>query len=235
MSFEKDKNEEKYQDNKLNLYRYVPVYRLIEIFSTKQIALLRTDMWQDKDPFEGFLYEHCVKDNKNWKQLRINRDNLYCLCFSLATEQDQIWRSYTPEKNGVMIKINATELVQSLKIGYLLGDIKYKNIDDVKELINETTANEKPAEKDLLELFLCKRLGFKYDREIRLMTIDFEETNAVKKIPFDPKTLIREIIFDPRMDDFSYEEHKEYITGKFSYDERRIEKSGLYSPGKVFL
>ena len=216
---------------KPQVYRYVPIYRLVEIFETKKFPLMKLNMWED--PFEGYLF-------KRWKELNqkpefINLDStLFSVCLSREMEKDLFWRSYTPDKNGVRIKIDIKKFAESLNDNYLLGEVSYKNIKDIKTIISNLENNTQEISKDdLLKLFLYKRLAFKYDKEIRLITIDSNCAQNVLKISFDPYEMITDIMFDPRMNEYSYNLYEDVIKNKYKFN-KRVHKSKLYNPEEQF-
>jgi len=71
-----------------NLFRYVPVYRLLEILALNKLTLMKTSKWED--PFEGYLFDYCVREFPQWRESRDLKAALFCLCLSRDREKDQI-------------------------------------------------------------------------------------------------------------------------------------------------
>ena len=157
---------------------------------------MKIKMWDD--PFEGFLFNRW-SDKNNSKEFEGLSTNLFCVCLSEEREKDQFWRSYTPNMDGVRIKINIKELSNYLKGKFYLGEIPYKNIPDIKSIIKEIDEKKFSTTEELMELFLFKRLAFQHDKEVRLLNPDFGSTDDVKKVDFDPYKVVNNLMFDPRM------------------------------------
>ena len=226
----------KYLDSSLKnsnkIYRYIPVYRLLEILSLNKLTFMKTNMWED--PFEGYLYDYCVNEFSQWEKFSNLKTTVFCLCFSSDSEKDQIWRSYTPNRDGVRMKMNLAALESSLGDDYIVGKVHYRANNNIKKLLREYKDDTEPSEEKLIKLFFLKRKAFKNDKEVRLITTDSLITGDVKSIDVDAKGMIREVMFDPRMDDGLYASYRSLLKSK-AYDFKgKVHKSKLYSPTKVF-
>lgn len=225
----------KYLDSSLknsNIYRYIPLYRLLEILSLNKLTFMKTDMWED--PFEGFLFDYCISKFSQWKEFSNLKTAVFCLCFSSDSEKDQIWRSYTPNRDGVRMKMNLAALESSLGDDYILGKVHYRVANSIKKLLRQYGDDAEPSKEKLLKLFFLKRKAFKNDMEVRLITTDSLTAGDVKSIDVDARDLIREVMFDPRMDDGLYDSYRSLLKSK-TYDFKgKVHKSKLYSPTKVF-
>jgi hypothetical protein len=206
----------KYLDSSLKnsnkIYRYIPVYRLLEILSLNKLALMKTNMWED--PFEGFLYDYCVSNFSQWERFSNLKTTVFCLCFSSDSEKDQIWRSYTPIRDGVRMKMDLAALESSFGEEYILGKAHYKTVNNIKRLLFKYRDDAKPSKEKLLRLFFFKRKAFKNDMEVRLITADSLITGDVKSIDVDAKGMIREVMFDPRIDDGLYPSYRSLLKSK---------------------
>jgi len=69
---------------------------------------MKTSKWED--PFEGFLFDYCVREFSQWHKFSDLKTALFCLCLSTDSEKDQIWRAYTPNRDGVRMKLNLSAL-----------------------------------------------------------------------------------------------------------------------------
>jgi len=226
----------KYLDSSLKnsnkIYRYIPVYRLLEILSLNKLTFMKTNMWED--PFEGFLYNYCVNEFSQWEKFSNLKTTVFCLCFSSDSEKDQIWRSYTPNRDGVRMKMNLVALESSLGDEYILGKVHYKTVNIIKRLLRKYRNDAKPCKEKLLKLFFLKRKSFENDVEVRLITTDSLITGDVKSIDVNAKGMIKEVMFDPRMDDGLFASYRSLLKSK-AYDFKgKVHKSKLYSPAKVF-
>ena len=65
----------------------------------------------------------------------------------------------------------------------------------LEELLKQNNLDE----ERLMNLFFYKLLGFQNDKEIRLLTIDHNNYGDVNNISIDAFSIIKDIMFDPRM------------------------------------
>ena len=211
------------------LYRYMPYTRYLAIISDDQVGMPRTTMWED--PFEGFLFQQYVQRWPACQHQHLS-SSLYCLCFSTDMEKDQIWRSYTPARDGVRIRTTVAELASVLDDGFVLGEVRYKNRTHMRAVHDEALCDaNRPIEK-LRDLFLYKLLGFQHDREVRLLTIDASLGEDVKNVPIDACSLFSHVMCDPRMDTSTFDRCKDEIENVFARKGQsvRVTQSTLYDP-----
>ena len=215
-----------------NLYRYVPLHRLLEVLSLNKLTFMKTSKWED--PFEGFLFDYCVREFPQWHLFSGLKTSLFCLCLSTDTEKDQIWRAYTPNSDGVRMKLNLSALEPFLGPDYILGNVCYRVVSTIKKLLREYRDEQAPCEDKLLKLFFFKRKAFKSDQEVRMITTDASATGDVKSVEIDARAVIGEIMFDPRMDGKLYSSYKDLLKSDAYRFPGKIHQSELYSPAKVF-
>lgn len=221
-----------FKNKERDIYRYIPLYRLLEILSLNKLTFMRTNLWEDT--FEGFLFDYCVNNFPQWKEFSDLKATIFCLCLSNDSEKDQIWRSYSPNRDGVRMKVNLDALESSLDDNYILGRVHYRHTRVIKNLLCEYKEDKSPSEGKLIKLFFIKRKQFENDREVRLMTTDSSTKSDIKSIDIDAKGMIKEVMFDPRMDDGLYAGYRRLIKSKvYGFDEK-VHHSKLYSPTKVF-
>ncbi len=211
------------------LYRYMPFNRYLAIISDDRVGMLRTTMWED--PFEGFLFRQYVQRWPACQHQHLS-SSLYCLCFSSDMEKDQIWRSYTPDCDGVRIRTTVAELASVLDDGFTLGKVCYLNRKKMRALHDEALRVASRPIGELRDLFLYKLLGFQHDREVRLLTIDACLDKDVKNVSLDACTLFSDVMCDPRMKTSTFDRCKEEIENVFARKGRsvRVTQSTLYDP-----
>lgn len=214
------------------IYRYMPVHRLIDMLSTNHLFMLKTTMWDD--PFEGFLFERYIRRYPCSPHRKL-REFLYCLCLSQDTETDQLWKSYTPEKNGVCIRVAVDKLKIALDDRFVLASVEYKNTTAMRKVLEEHLRNDSQTEEKLRDLFFYKLLGFHTDKEVRLLTIDPANEGSIKNVKIDTCEIIDDIMWDPRMPECLceiYEESIEKINRSRDCNLPKPHKSTLYDPKK---
>lgn len=220
-----------------NIYRVFSVDRLFEIFNSKQLTLVRPELWDD--PFENVIM-NSTGELESGELFSIDfRDNFYGQCWTYTNESDAIWRIYAPKKDGVRVRTTPRKLLKSLydqsdkfrDIHCFIGKVDYYN----KKSLNGMLNNSKIISSWLLDstgaghakTLLFKRNAFKHENEVRIL---YNGNKKIKgdlfKYSIDPFDLIEDIVFDPRMD---YKKFKKYKSDlKKQGFEGRIVKSNLY-------
>ena len=216
-------------DGSMRIYRYMPYARYLAMISDDQIGMPRWTKW--KDPFEGFLFQQYLKRWPNCQHAHLST-SLYCLCFSTDMEKDLIWRSYTPDCDGVRIRTTVGELASVLDDRFVLGKVSYKNQSDMKAIHDDAVRNSDLPIETLRDLFLYKLLGFEHDREMRLLTIDASLAEDIKNVPIDACSLFSHVMCDPRMDTTTFRRYKEEIEIAFAQKGQsvKVTQSTLYDP-----
>ena len=208
------------------IYRYMPVHRLWQVLATKRLYFMRNSKWDD--PFEGFLVkQYCTINNKDYGHLNANK---FFLCCCRIEERDHLWQNYTPNKDGVLVKLNTKGLL-ALESSIQYHPIKYPKRDEIKELLDQI--NKKQFQRDhILSLFFIKRFAFEPEKEIRFLLEDSTVKDDTVGVEIEPKRIIMNVLFDPRMDHDTYEYHREFIQDRFGIS--NISHSSLYDPERCF-
>ncbi len=208
------------------VYRYMPVHRLWQILSTARLYFLRNSKWDD--PFEGFLLrKYCKTMKKNFTLLNAEK---YFLCCTTKRERDHFWRNYTPNKDGVSIKLNL-DVLRASDPRILCQTIEYPERSVIQELLRQITNGKWPS-SDVTKLLFIKRFAFRDEGEFRLMIQDKSNRDEVLAIDVEPGRIIERILFDPRMDPDTFKVHREFIHDRFGG--YAVAHSQLYNPERSF-
>lgn len=231
-------------DMKQSVYRVFPINRLLQLFKEKKNTLVKPSMWDD--PFENVLLQQQAKTKEGIPvSFRPVREQFYGQCWTLNQEKtDALWRIYSPNKDGVRVKTTLQKLwdsfyneeVVSAYLSYFIGKIEYAEETEIKKFF-ENSDNVKamlfpdPSGKTLVQSLLIKRKEFEHENEVRLIyrTKDTSHNtgNNIFQYPFNPNSIIDELLFDPRFDTSLYEHFKECLGTKMSFT-GTISKSSLY-------
>lgn len=193
------------------VYRIFGIERLLSIFDTKLLTLVKPKKWDD--PFENFILKS--------KASFINGENvtfgfanhIFGQCWSLHKETDAMWRIYSHEKNGVKVKSTSKKLRESLaskvenpELSAFIGKVLYKNEKELTSMTQDRTRMQHKifdtSGRGHAEALLFKRKEFTHEKEVRLI-YSGKEADAASDIfsyEINPYELIEEIVFDPRMD-----------------------------------
>lgn len=219
------------------VYRFIPVYRLFDILSRNELFFLRTSKWDD--PFESYLFDKFVSDtNSEYYHLQKHvalKQKLFFLCCSQVFETDHMWKIFTPDKNGVRIRMQLRD-ISSLGTkthgDIYIGKVQYKLKKSIRNLIKEYKDPQKNI-VNLLRLFFVKRTAYKTEKEIRVVLYkNIDTASDVASIPFHGHK-IEEVMFDPRMDKAVFEKYKDHLKTIFQFP-NKIFQSSLYDPERVF-
>ncbi len=191
------------------------------------------------DLFEGWLFEklfeECSKKHQCWAEHKEFERKIFFLCLSSDSETDQIWKTYTPHALGVCIKLDVSKLKEKFDDSFILGSVKYRTIGTIqKELINQYSSLENITKEEMIDLFYWKMKGFKTDNEIRLSIIGEKNKDDTYYVDFDYHYLIESFLFDPRMEETTFESFRLVLTDQFGIDNKKIKHSTLHRPWDRF-
>jgi hypothetical protein len=226
------------------IYRIFSFDRLEEIFSERKLALVKPAMWDD--PFENFILKSTVHLGNGLEATIDYRNSFYGQCWSLSSENDGMWRIYSPTKDGVKVKTTIRKLFSPLfsltseyddlnnrtySLSTFIGRVQYKSERTLtKMLTNQILMNQKlfdSSGRGQASSFMFKRNEFKHEQEIRIVhNAQGDNESNVFKYDVDPALLFDEIIFDPRMDESTYSNRRNVILG-WGYP-NKIDQSNLY-------
>lgn len=181
------------------LYKYMSLAQFLSWVETNKTHLTNINSWPDK--WEAALYKmpHIIKDRQAKQSLAKLYRQMYGQSWSLNPESDALWRIYSPQQEGVLIQTRANRFKQLNQINYgLLGKVKYyADLTELKKIAD--TMNEYGG----LSGGLLKRAAFKYENEVRLITLaqhipTVKAEGSYINIELDPRGFIEQIIIDPR-------------------------------------
>jgi hypothetical protein len=226
-------------DYDIPLYRVFKIEHLLQVFTTGKLTLVKPSRWDD--PFENFL----MKAEANLKRQGVDsnihhyRDEYYGQCWTTnGKENDALWRIYSPDKNGVRVKVPLENLgksffnyhSQNCRESCFLGKVAYLRQRELLEMItnkNDNLDKDKMPLKQARSLFV-KRKEFEHENEFRLVYHHKLTNNEdLYKFDFDPLEHFSQLVFDPRMDENCYSAFKDFLV-KLKYPSGLITKSKLY-------
>ena len=248
MNYIKKTKQSIFEENYINLAEHEfsrPIYRIfnlsyfMESFVTKTLVLSKPKSWDD--PFENLFMNSPIIDKQENFLFMESRNDFFAQCWTLNSENDAMWRIYSQNKNGIKVRTTINKLFNALynslihnenrDFSCFIGKVKYYT---KSEMLNFITKNEidgypilSASGKNLSRTLLIKRLEFEHENEIRII---FDSGNSVSgdifRFIINPYDLFDEIVFDPRMDFFTYEALRSFILGmKYT---NNVSQSDLY-------
>lgn len=195
------------------LYRYITLSQFITMVESQTTYLTKLTQWDDtwEAPTGKIPTQH--ESGKIEYPIYSYEEDLFGQCWSLDRESDALWRIYSPNKEGIVIKTTAQnfQLYKDIKFGVLAPIVYYKNL--VETLIE---LNDSGQYRRYTGGFL-KREEFKYEQEARLLVLNNEKLLGSKhegtshiKFEVDPFSFIEEIIIDPRASSWYVETIRNY-------------------------
>lgn len=216
----------------------MPVHRVKELFENKELVFLKPEAW--KDPFENYLSKVSFIDSNGETHHIDYLNKVYGQCYSLGTETSLMWDAYTPNKDGVRIKIERDKLISHLlsQKQYHAKSFKYDKVTYIRygDLITKMNNDKdliklyKNQNSKLLDFFFEKRYEYRDEREFRIMydaNNDYNNYGKLLRIKISVPDLIDSVRFDPKMSEKECEELKAYFKNK-GMDGRKIQRSLLY-------
>jgi len=96
------------------IYRIMPIHRLLEAFDIEKLTLVKPEKWDD--PFENLLLKGTA-ETAGGELLDFSsiRDSVYGQCWTLHKETDAMWRIYSQDKQGAKVKTTIRKLLTALQ------------------------------------------------------------------------------------------------------------------------
>jgi hypothetical protein len=228
-----------------SIYRIFSVERLLELFATRKLTLVKPAMWDD--PFENFILKSKALFENGEKVSLGYSDSIFGQCWSLNEETDAMWRIYSPLKNGVKVRSTSRKLREVLSsdvhlpdISAFVGVVKYRTEQSLLRMTNDRARMNRKIfstnGQGQAETLLFKRDGFSHEKEVRLIYFDNCDANAKNKIfnfNIDPFDLIDEIKLDPRMNQDLANVYIQHFKGLGFNGE--VSRSGFYELPEITL
>jgi hypothetical protein len=223
-------------DLDIEIYRVMPIQRLLEILSNKKLVLVSPDKWDD--PFENLLLKSLASLPSGGvvDLIRQKNNSVYGQCWTLHKETDAMWRIYSADKQGVKVKTTVRKLLdvainsqpQPNSNLYLLGLVEYPRTQ--KELIKKLKSllSQRTGERNIAESLLYKRHEFNHEKEVRLIYTGSDSASSIHSIDVDPFELFEEIVFDPRLNRHIYEAYAKAVAD--SGFRKSVRQSVMYRP-----
>jgi Protein of unknown function (DUF2971) len=217
------------------IYRVFTLERLLAACTTKRNTLVKPKKWDD--PFENFVLTQAIKANPSHPSIGV-KERFYGQCWSRERESDAMWRIYSPGKEGVKVRTTIGKLLTSLNVakkkpqGFgFIGRVEYrdskkllKNLQDEQWLGQELQDASSQARS-----LLFKRTEFKHEKEVRLLYLaQHSDPSDIFAYSWEPRNVIDEIEFDPRISDHLLEAYKQYVSKTLKFG-TRVKKSKLYT------
>jgi hypothetical protein len=226
-------------DDKMDreIYRIMPIDRLLQIFEVKKLTLVKPKLWDD--PFENMLLKGVGKtSNGELVDFLPLRDSVYGQCWTLHQETDAMWRIYSNDKQGAKVKTTIRKLLNALqttegrsaKVTCFIGEVQYAKTQ--KELVSRLSQINllNTDGSGIPESLIHKRNEFSHEKEVRLIYTG-GGTSDIHHFTIDPHYLFDEVVFDPRINDYLFDAYKTALV-KNNYS-KSIRKSVMYQPPKA--
>ena len=201
-------------DDVNKLWRVFRPEYLVKDLMNRQLTLVRPSTWDD--PFENFL-EKCRFRLTTGEQVDASPilRRFFGQCWTTSErETDATWRIYSPEKDGVRVRVSMPHLIGSMwdpsdrfaALKYFIGRVGYVSSAYIDIALKHTPTAPLTGGggRNLVQTLLIKRLEFEHEQEARLLFYDAEDQfqgRSLWSVPVDPAVLFEEAVFDPRMPD----------------------------------
>lgn len=168
------------------------------------------------------------------------RDIFGFSCWSKApVDHAGLWDLYTDKKNAVAISSTPRSIIKSLiaddfvKKSLLIGSVEYidyesENYVYLSNPVYRFSGHGLPIDKDLIVPYLYKRASYQYEDEVRIVLNKNSSGSLIypiKRIKFNLKTMIKDIVIAPRANE-SFKKHVQEIL-KIELPDRKAVMSSL--------
>ncbi len=137
------------------VYRIFTAERFFQLWESSQITFVKPTLWED--PYEN-IFLHTIVEKPDGSILGFNNlvEDLYSQCWTTCPESDALWRIYSPDKTGIMVKSTAGKIISSFFDNLLAnehfekeglnnyiraGKVVYLQEDQIYELIHGKVKN----------------------------------------------------------------------------------------------
>lgn len=152
------------------IYRFMDFSKFVDMVVHENLTLVSPELWED--PLEKAYFSEYIIQNSEQPKSDINQDgynleyileyivslNTYALCWTRLEESDALWRIYSDNNQSVRIAVEESTL--SNLSGCVLNPVQYKNLPENENLLDYT----------YYDLISMKRMAFKHEEEIRLIS-----------------------------------------------------------------
>lgn len=188
------------------LFRYVRLSQFLSFVEEKQLVLTRIKQWEDTWEVPHRTIPFRDENGKLDRPIYTIYDDMLGQCWSLHEESDALWRIYSPNREGLVIRttVQAFEQLTDIRFGVLAPVVYYR---DLMEGIRDIE-----GKKDYFHIFasaFLKREAFAHEKEVRLVTLNDERhvtsyQLGAEHIPIrvDPASFVQGVIIDPRASDW---------------------------------
>lgn len=164
------------------VWRYVDLTKLMALLEYRELYFANVDELAIEDPFEGTLTRSTINELRrgrslgdgfyNVRLIQEGRSLVYASCWHLsARESHAMWKLYVPNKQGIAIQSTIGRIkqaVQAIPHAVFMGAVQYVDYESA----------ESEPETSPQCVALWKRLGFEYERELRVMVAPESDANA---------------------------------------------------------
>lgn len=201
---------------------------------------MKPKKWED--PFENFILRSRLQLPTGEHATIGFREKFYGQCWTLQRASDAIWRIYSPRSDAVPIRSTVRKLAESLsrcrgdwaRVEVFIGRVRFLSNPKLMAFAKRLFRSEGRllSMRTFANTLLVKRPAFKHEREVRLLFISHDDTEAngdLFSYPVNPKELIDQVMIDPRMAESAANALKQKIKSDTGFP-GEIKRSLLYSP-----
>lgn len=236
----------KQSDLNMPVYRILPIKYLEEMYLNSELILPKVTKWDDV--FENFFLrsDFVIDGDIETDFLKEESELIFGQSWSFFEDSDAMWRIYSKEHQSVRIKTTITKLINPLTVTTIgdhfgiicdvcIGRVKYLNEQQFKSWVEKQEVLRNNLMNNIRESLFIKRKYFSHENEVRLIYFAENDNNRIihrknemlAQFKINPKELISEICFDPRVETYFFNSFKEYFVSKYSIPETIIVKSKL--------
>lgn len=181
------------------------------------------------DPFEEYWYKLFTKNNP------VSRFSMYGFCMSDEYRSDALWRIYSPEKDGVRIKINLRKFCEAVLDAdnfngrLFVGHVEYLSDSKLVKLAEDIRSENHRGLTNTIRPWYTKRTAFTHEKEVRLIYLSSEPQvdGCTLRLP-NHMNFVETLLIEPRMPEKDASSYKRDLKAWSKLEESKINQSRLY-------
>lgn len=227
------------------IWRYLDLAKYLDLIHNKRLFFVSPIIFKSDDPYEGSFQHKNLEERSCWLGTDVLADKRYDLfdgkyekllrkrilkderrivvnCWHINdVESAAMWKIYSSFNKGIAIRSSIKNLSKSFK----------ENEDTI--FISKINYGEKLKTQDitLWSRFLCKREDFKYENELRIISLVTNPQDLINEgiyIAVDLNMLIDEIIISPDAPEWFFDLIQDMTINKYKI-KKKVTKSKLLS------
>jgi hypothetical protein len=228
-------------DLELDIYRFYPMDRFLELLDLKKLTLVKPKLWSD--PMETIIFESSFNFTGERSSSLEYKDNYFAQCWTLKHESFALWNEYAPLQNGVRVKTKLGKLISQLKLHsnqkedtWFVGKVHYLSLKSIKSWIGNNMPYVNVISMPNIHFgqvhsLFIKLNQYSHESEVRIVfnshgDKEINQIDIYQQLHIEPLKLFDRLLLDPRMPENIYKIFRAELIER-GFDSKQVIRSGL--------